>query len=235
MISRREALLAMGGGLVGAGAGTYIARSKPEKSELSSSEIYELARQSIFTARAGDSVGTAFCFGSLKDGRSLIVSAYHIYDDFPRGVLFQNEKIARVSTYEGENYGLEGPYSFSDLTDAFAFTIEDSFPPLLLADEFPGVGEPIYVLGNPGGVEDVFTKGLVSGYQTKKEHIQVLSSAPIAKGSSGSPVLNKYGEVVGMITEMGKGSQFSNFSLSSISLNGIKNTLQALASIEGRG
>ena len=76
-------------------------------------------------------------------------------------------------------------------------------PPLRLARGGEvAVGEPVYVTGNPGPagfLEGTFSDGLVSGIRdlgAGREWLQI--SAPISKGSSGGPVLNKHGEVIGV-------------------------------------
>ena len=76
-------------------------------------------------------------------------------------------------------------------------------PPLRLAYNLEvSVGERVYVAGNPTGyLEGTFSDGLVSGIRDlglDRQWLQI--SAPISKGSSGGPVLNKHGEVIGVAT-----------------------------------
>ena len=61
-------------------------------------------------------------------------------------------------------------------------------------------GEPIYVSGNPKGLEGTFSDGKISAIR-KDFSIKVLQiSAPISRGSSGGPILNLRGEVIGIAT-----------------------------------
>ncbi len=70
-------------------------------------------------------------------------------------------------------------------------------PILQLADSNAvQTGETIYVVGNPKGLEGTFSKGVVSNIHS--EWIQI--DAPISRGSSGGPVLNEKGEVIGVAT-----------------------------------
>ena len=90
-------------------------------------------------------------------------------------------------------------------------------PPLRLARGGEvAVGEPVYVTGNPITVflEGTFSDGLVSGIRdlgAGREWIQI--SAPISKGSSGGPVLNKHGEVIGVAVGGLKEGQNLNFAI----------------------
>ena len=76
------------------------------------------------------------------------------------------------------------------------------------------IGDPLYVIGSPEGLEQTLTEGILSGRRVKGgiEYLQL--SAAVSHGSSGSPVFNKYGEVVGMITSSLTDGQQLNFAIS---------------------
>jgi serine protease Do len=63
----------------------------------------------------------------------------------------------------------------------------------------PEAGEHIVVLGSPLGLEHTVTEGLISAIRlirNRGEFLQI--SAPISPGSSGGPVLNMRGQVIGI-------------------------------------
>ena len=65
------------------------------------------------------------------------------------------------------------------------------------------IGETVYVAGNPLGFEGTFSDGIISARRDsagKKERLQM--TAPISPGSSGGPVLNRKGEVIGVSTSL---------------------------------
>jgi S1-C subfamily serine protease len=60
------------------------------------------------------------------------------------------------------------------------------------------IGEPVYVIGSPQGLEQTLTSGLLSGWRANGALFQL--TAPVTHGSSGSPVFNDYGMVIGIIS-----------------------------------
>jgi len=67
------------------------------------------------------------------------------------------------------------------------------------------VGEPVYVLSSPQQRLHAFTNGMISRYFIHREPGQkpvtrVAITAEYATGSSGSPVFNSQGAVIGMIS-----------------------------------
>jgi hypothetical protein len=73
------------------------------------------------------------------------------------------------------------------------------------------VGDDIYVAGNPAGLEGTFTRGIVSGVRSREGLLQI--DAPISRGSSGGPVVDAYGRVVGITISSISEGQNLNFAI----------------------
>jgi len=76
------------------------------------------------------------------------------------------------------------------------------------------VGEKVYVIGSPQGLENTISDGILSGIREvdpKRKIIQI--TAPVSEGSSGGPVFNDNGEVIGVVTFLIKESQNLNFAM----------------------
>lgn len=73
------------------------------------------------------------------------------------------------------------------------------------------VGDEIYVMGNSEGLEGTFSRGNVSAIRSGKGLIQI--TAPISHGSSGGPVLDERGEVIGVAVGMFSEGQNLNFAI----------------------
>ena len=76
------------------------------------------------------------------------------------------------------------------------------------SDVFPQIGTDIYVIGSPEGLANTFSKGNISQVRIAPdgggEWLQF--TAPISHGSSGGPLLNTSGEVIGItVATSGRG------------------------------
>lgn len=87
-------------------------------------------------------------------------------------------------------------------------------PALLLGDsDQVAVGDPIYAVGNPKGFEGTFSQGIVSGIREAGSRELLQITAPVSRGSSGGPVLNAKGEVIGVAFATHGGGQNLNFAV----------------------
>jgi Flp pilus assembly protein TadD len=73
-------------------------------------------------------------------------------------------------------------------------------------------GQHVLVIGNPEGLEGTVSDGIISAFRSGRNMIQI--TAPISPGSSGSPVLDEAGQVIGMATLVSKEGQNLNFAIS---------------------
>jgi hypothetical protein len=73
-------------------------------------------------------------------------------------------------------------------------------------------GDSVVAIGHPLGLEDTVSNGLISARRKADDGSEVLQiSAPIAPGSSGGPIFNDRGEVIGVATALLLGGQNLNF------------------------
>jgi len=72
--------------------------------------------------------------------------------------------------------------------------------PLEVATELPRAGEPVLVVGSPLGLGGSVTSGVVSASERVLQNGQtyVQFSAPSTPGTSGGPVVDSHGQVVGV-------------------------------------
>ncbi|MFL6212037.1 MAG: S1C family serine protease [Pyrinomonadaceae bacterium] len=90
---------------------------------------------------------------------------------------------------------------------------------LTLANTEPDIGARVIVIGNPRGLGWTLSEGIVSGWRDFEDAgLRLQISADISPGSSGSPVLNMRGEVVGVVEASQTNGQRLNFAIPTASL-----------------
>jgi tetratricopeptide (TPR) repeat protein len=99
--------------------------------------------------------------------------------------------------------------------------------PLSLDRTSPQEGESIVVIGNPFGLEGSVTNGIVSAVRDIPGFGRIIQiTAPISPGSSGSPVVNMQGQVIGVATLQVTGGQSVNFAVPSERIAQLDRTAQ---------
>jgi len=97
--------------------------------------------------------------------------------------------------------------------------------PLPLVKTSPQEGESVVVIGNPLGLEGSVTNGIVSAVRDIPTFGRIIQiTAPISAGSSGSPVVNMQGQVIGIATLQITGGQSVNFAIPSERISQLQTT-----------
>ncbi|MDB4950965.1 MAG: serine protease, partial [Gemmatimonadetes bacterium] len=84
---------------------------------------------------------------------------------------------------------------------------------LAVAAARPQVGESVVVIGAPEGLSNTVSNGIVSAFRVVDGRPRMQISAPISPGSSGGPVLNARGQVVGVSLSILQQGQNLNFAV----------------------
>ena len=132
--------------------------------------------------------------GFFIDRSGVLVTNYHV---------LENAYSAYVKTYDGKKFPISSIVAENrrlDLVKA-AVEIRDGGVSFIkkIAKHEPVIAEQVLVFGSPMGLEKTVTTGIVSGVRQISEIGKVYQiTAPISLGSSGSPVVNLEGEVIGI-------------------------------------
>ncbi len=92
---------------------------------------------------------------------------------------------------------------------AIVDVVTGSRAPLILGNEFHlKVGESVYAIGAPSGLSASLSNGLVSAFREDAGQFLIQTTAAIAPGSSGGPLLSRQGRVIGITTSRLKDGGF---------------------------
>ena len=126
---------------------------------------------------------------------------------------------AEIHTSTGSVYAVKGVIAVDAEGDLAVLRIDPppaSIRPLVLEKTSPQEGESVIVVGNPLGLEGSVTNGIVSAVRDIPTFGRIIQiTAPISAGSSGSPVVNMQGQVIGIATLQITGGQSVNFAIPS--------------------
>lgn len=145
-----------------------------------------------------------------------IGSGFFIYS----GVLITNYHVIegatniQVITYNQKTYDVTKILAYDKTYDIAILRIDAVTEHLTLNKGDIAAGEAVYALGSPRGLTGSLSNGIVASASRileGNEYIQI--TAPISPGNSGGPLINEYGEVIGINTFILLDSENLNFAL----------------------
>jgi hypothetical protein len=160
----------------------------------------------VMSDKKGHPIAQGSGFLTSKDGR--IVTNYHV---------IKSGSSAVVKLPNGTIFPVEGVLASDKHRDVAIIKAHGSdFRTLALGDsDRLQVGEEVVAIGNPLSLESTVSNGIVSGIRTVEEEggkfLQI--TAPISPGSSGGPLFNMAGQVVGITTSHLVGGENLNFAI----------------------
>ena len=141
--------------------------------------------------RDGQNASFATGFVISKDG--LIATAFHsIAEGY--GI--------RVETEDGRELEVTHVHSRLEVADLVVLRVDaDNLAPLPLGDSLTVVdGQSVVTVGHPQGQRNSVASGLVSRRELINNIEMLQLAMPIERGSSGEPVVDRQGDVIGVVT-----------------------------------
>ncbi len=160
--------------------------------------------------RFGNMLGQGTGFFVSEDG--LALSNWHVMEGAERGEVIFSDSVS---------YPIESIISRNERRDIalISVKVDDKVPFLKLSEDTLWEGEEVVVIGAPVGFEGTVSTGIVSSLRRMDDLGDVIQiTAPISPGSSGSPVANSRGEVIGIATMIHTQAQNLNFAVRIVDL-----------------
>lgn len=175
-------------------------------------ELVRRIKPSVVAIRVFDRGGKAIREGSaffIAPGR--IVTNYHVIEGGGAGEIY---------THEGFAYPVPRILSTDPTADLAVLEVElpqgVQIKSLPIARGDAQEGEEVVVIGTPMGLQGTVSQGIVSAVRRPTGGLPLVQiTAPISHGSSGSPVLNMRGEVIGVAVMHASQGQNLNFAVPS--------------------
>lgn len=159
----------------------------------------------VMSDKEGKPVSQGSGFFVSNDG--LIVTNYHVISE-------GSSAIAKLPN--GMFYIVDGVLTFDKARDVAVIKARgQNFRKLTLGNsDRVQVGEEVVAIGNPLSLDSTVSNGIVSGMRAFPDEGKLLQiTAPISSGSSGGPVFNMAGGVIGITTMFMKGGENLNFAI----------------------
>ncbi len=167
-----------------------------EPTEYTLVELSELARDSVVYVAAVRG-GVAFAFGSgfVIDPDGIIVTNYHVLEGADSAFIKMDQERHDEVTVLAASAQWDLALIKVDAADMPALSFGEGIDTVR-------VGEDVAAVGNPEGLEKTVSDGIVSAVRFDEDMgiLLIQTTAPISKGSSGGPLLNMRGEVIGVNT-----------------------------------
>jgi tetratricopeptide (TPR) repeat protein len=156
--------------------------------------------------------------------------------------VIENAHKAEIHSFTGAIYPVKGVIAIDAEGDLALLRVDApaaQVRPLSLERTSPQEGESVVVIGNPLGLEGSVSNGIVSAVRDIPTFGRIIQiTAPISPGSSGSPVVNMLGQVIGVATLQVTGGQSVNFAIPSARISQLQDgpllSLSELVASSGR-
>ena len=173
------------------------AQTKPTTEIVANTKPTVVTIQTFDSNRQPIGLGTGFFISG-----SQIVTNSHVVKD---------AEYLRISDLYGNKYTLDKVIADDRVVDLAILSVAGNHPFLNVDLTACVEGENVLVIGNPEGLQGTVTTGIISAIRSDINRYQI--SAPISPGSSGSPVLNENGDVIGVVVSQFREGQNLNFAI----------------------
>lgn len=189
--------------------------------EMSGSQIFREYNDAVFMVYTSDGYNAFQGSGFFITSSGIAVSNYHVFKNTSVG-------LETIKLSSGEKLNVEKIIAKSEENDFIVFRVKTKrnqrFKYIPISSRTLSIGEKVYAIGSPRGLENTLSSGEISQKRTNNI-IQI--SAPIDHGSSGGALINVYGEAIG-ITSGGMDDSGANLNFA-VDIKAVREVLKSIA------
>ncbi|WP_102346015.1 stalk domain-containing protein [Bacillus sp. Marseille-P3661] len=183
----------------------FAKQLKPKGIQKTTAEIVRESKESVVIIK-GLNNGTVGGFGTgFFVGEGLVMTNAHVINGFDDLV---------IEDYTGKTYTVEGIYKYDIKLDLAVLKLDkiQAAKSLKLGEVTKNeTGENVIAIGHSAGLYWSATQGIISDFREEEffgvTYIQ--TDAAVTHGGSGGPLFNKYGEVIGVISQGVENEKFN--------------------------
>lgn len=140
----------------------------------------------------------------ISDGK--IITNLHVVENAHFGYVKING--------DSKKHNIEGYYNIDTNNDLILLSVPTlKGTSIEINKVIPEIGEKIYAIGSPKGLSGSISEGIVSGIRTFDGNELIQITAPISPGSSGGPVIDNEGKLIGVSVGAIDSGQNLNFAV----------------------
>lgn len=161
--------------------------------ELSPVEIYQRHSQSVFKITAITEKADNRSFGSaVAINKNAVLTNCHVTDGMKYYGILKDEKVNQMFDFKSKKE-----------VDLCIYRTAEAVNPIaeFRSYETLKVGEKVYAIGSPKGLENTLSEGIVSALRLVDGIRKIQFTAPMTHGSSGGALFDAQGRLIGITTE----------------------------------
>ena len=163
--------------------------------------IYKNLINSTVTIETDNNIGSGFFVGP-----NIIATNFHVIDN--------TENAYCVISNSSLRHRIDGYLAVDKNVDLVLLKVSSiDMPSVKLSPSKVIVGQKIFVIGSPKGLSATISEGIISALRDVEGNKIIQMTAPISPGSSGGPVFNSSGELVGISVSQIRDGQNLNFAI----------------------
>jgi hypothetical protein len=177
-------------------------------SKLTAEQVYNKCSKATVQINTDNAIGSGFFIEKNK-----IITNYHVID---------GASTISVQLQNGNSIDVDQILGFNKDLDIAILSVSKSNNYLKINNHGIKIGETVYAIGSSLGFTDTFTNGIITNAKRVIDDVNYIqTNAAITNGNSGGPLLNAYGEVMGINTMYAEGGQNLNFAINISQIKGI--------------
>jgi S1-C subfamily serine protease len=179
---------------------TVTVTDKNASAKLTAEEVYAKCSPSTVQINTNAAIGSGFFLDNNR-----VITNYHV---------IEGATSIKIQLQNGKTYDLEKILGYDKDLDIAILSVPVPNEPIKINKHGISIGETVYAIGSSLGFTDTFTNGIVTNASRIIENEEFIqTNAAITHGNSGGPLLNAYGEVMGINTMQYVDGQNLNFAI----------------------